>query len=90
MSGVRQILSVKLPAGSRRIPEADVGEADLTEMDYSLISKAMGCHGIRVSDPAKLAGAIGEGLANTSSPTVIDVVVTRDPGRSCRASITAR
>lgn len=54
---------------------------DLTEMDYSLISKAMGCHAIRVSDPAKLAGAFEEGFANTSSPTVIDVVVTRNPGR---------
>jgi len=41
----------------------------------------MGCHGIRVEEPGKIAPALREGLANTSSPTVLDVVVTRDPAR---------
>lgn len=53
--------------------------SDLSEMDYSSIAKAMGCHGIRVEDPKDLRSAIKEGLENVSSPTVIDVVVTRDP-----------
>jgi len=55
--------------------------SDLIEMDYAAIARAMGCHGIRVTDPEALAGAIGEGLENTTSPTVLDVVVTRDPAR---------
>lgn len=55
--------------------------SDLIEMDYAKIAQAMGCHGIRVADPEKLGPAITEALAKTDSPTVIDVVVTRDPGR---------
>lgn len=55
--------------------------SDLMEMNYADIAKAMGCKGIRVSDPAKLADAISEALANTATPTVIDVIVTRDPSR---------
>lgn len=55
--------------------------SDLIEMDYANIAKAMGCHGIRVTDPQKLGPAITEALAKTDSPTVIDVVVTRDPAR---------
>jgi acetolactate synthase-1/2/3 large subunit len=55
--------------------------SDLIEMDYANIAKAMGCHGIRVVDPEKLGPAITEALAKTDSPTVIDVVVTRDPAR---------
>ena len=31
--------------------------------------------------PGELSAAIDEGLENTSSPTVIDVVVTRDPAK---------
>ncbi|HLN10269.1 MAG TPA: thiamine pyrophosphate-binding protein [Xanthobacteraceae bacterium] len=53
--------------------------SDLVEMDYAAIARAMGCRGIRVEDPAGLGAAIREGLENTSSPTVLDVVVTRDP-----------
>jgi acetolactate synthase I/II/III large subunit len=55
--------------------------SDLVEMNYAAIAGAMGCHGIRVEDPAKLGAAIKEGLANTSSPTVLDIIVTRDPAR---------
>ena len=60
--------------------------SDLCELNYADIAKGFGCHGIRVEDPAKLAGALKEGLANTSSPTVIDAVVTRDPARMLPAA----
>ena len=53
--------------------------SDLTEMDYAGVARAMGCHGIRVEDPQLLADALREGLANTATPTVLDIVVTRDP-----------
>lgn len=55
--------------------------SDLIEMDYAAIANAMGCCGIRVQDPDKLKSALREGLDNTSSPTVIDIVVTRDPAK---------
>ena len=41
----------------------------------------MGCNGIRVEDPAQLAPALKKGLENTATPTVLDIVVTRDPPR---------
>jgi acetolactate synthase-1/2/3 large subunit len=41
----------------------------------------MGCKGIRVEDPDKLSAALREGLDNTASPTVLDIVVTRDPAK---------
>jgi acetolactate synthase-1/2/3 large subunit len=53
--------------------------SELVEMNYANIANAFGCHGIRVEDPDKLSGAIEAGMAETSRPTVIDVVVTRDP-----------
>jgi acetolactate synthase I/II/III large subunit len=55
--------------------------SDLVEMDYARIAEAMGCRGIRVEDPAELGGALRRGLAERSRPTVIDVIVTRDPAR---------
>jgi acetolactate synthase I/II/III large subunit len=55
--------------------------SDLVEMDYAAIARAMGCNGIRVDDPNGLSGALREGLAERTRPTVLDVVVTRDPGR---------
>jgi acetolactate synthase-1/2/3 large subunit len=55
--------------------------SDLVEMDYAAVARAMGCKGIRVEDPGKLAAALHEGLQNTSTPTVLDVVVTRDPAK---------
>jgi acetolactate synthase-1/2/3 large subunit len=60
--------------------------SDLVELDYAAIAKGFGCLGIRVTDPEKLSGAIAEGLANTSTPTVLDVVVTRDPARMLPAA----
>ncbi len=55
--------------------------ADLIEMDYAAIARAMGCHGIRVERPGDLAGAIRQALANRDAPTVLDIAVTRDPAR---------
>jgi acetolactate synthase-1/2/3 large subunit len=55
-------------------------------MDYAAIARGFGCHGIRVTDPEAIGGALMEGLQNTSSPTVIDAVVTRDPARMLPAA----
>jgi acetolactate synthase-1/2/3 large subunit len=60
--------------------------SDLVEMDYAAIARGFGCHGIRVTDPEKLSAALREGLENTSSPTVIDAIVTRDPARMLPAA----
>ncbi len=60
--------------------------SDLVELDYAAIAKGFGCHGIKVTDPEKLSTALREGLENTSSPTVIDVAVTRDPSRMLPAA----
>lgn len=61
--------------------EGSYQSSDLVEMNYANIANAMGCRGIRVDDPSALGAAFIEGLNHTASPTVIDVVVTRDPAR---------
>jgi acetolactate synthase-1/2/3 large subunit len=66
--------------------EGNYQSSDLVEMDYAAIAKGFGCHSVRVSDPEKLAGALREGLDNTSTPTVIDAVVTRDPSKMLPAA----
>ncbi len=60
--------------------------SDLIEMNYAQIAQGFGCHGIRVTDPEKLGAAISEGLENTSTPTILDVVVTRDPSKMLPAA----
>ena len=60
--------------------------SELIEMDYATIAKGFGCHGIRVSDPDKLAAALHEGLENTTTPTIIDAIVTRDPAKMLPAA----
>jgi acetolactate synthase-1/2/3 large subunit len=55
--------------------------SDLVEMDYAAIAHAMGCDGIRIEDPDRLGDALRTGLAERTRPTVLDVVVTRDPAR---------
>jgi acetolactate synthase-1/2/3 large subunit len=55
--------------------------ADLKEMDYAAVARSMGCGGIRVEDPEALADALRQGMEETDRPTVIDVVVTRDPAQ---------
>jgi len=53
--------------------------SDLNETNYANVAENFGCQGIRVEDPDELAGAIRTGMAETGRPTVVDVVVTRDP-----------
>jgi acetolactate synthase-1/2/3 large subunit len=55
--------------------------ADLSEMDYAAIARTMGCGGIRVEDPEALSPALRQGIEERERPTVIDVVVTRDPAQ---------
>ena len=55
--------------------------ADLIEMDYAAIARTMGCGGIRVEDPEALSPALQRGMEERDRPTVIDVVVTRDPAQ---------
>ncbi|HEY8871789.1 MAG TPA: thiamine pyrophosphate-binding protein [Stellaceae bacterium] len=55
--------------------------ADLSEMDYAAIARAMGVTGIRVEDPEALGPALAAGMAERDRPTVLDVVVTRDPAQ---------
>jgi acetolactate synthase-1/2/3 large subunit len=53
--------------------------SELSELDYADIARAYGCQGIRVEEPSALAPALRAGLAERRTPTVVDVVVTRDP-----------
>ena len=55
--------------------------ADLSEMDYAAVAHAMGVTGIRGEDPEALGPALAAGMAETDRPTVLDVVVTRDPAQ---------
>ncbi len=55
--------------------------SDLVETDYAAVAKAMGCHGIRVSKPEEIAPALAAAFAERTRPSVIDVLVTRDPAR---------
>ena len=60
--------------------------SDLVEMNYAQIAEAMGCRGIRVEDPDGLAAALRTGINERDRPTVVDVVVTRDPGKMLPAA----
>lgn len=53
--------------------------SDLTEVNFAQIAEGYGCNGVRVEDPSKLRDALLAGLASEDIPTVLDVVVTRDP-----------
>lgn len=55
--------------------------SDLEESDYARIAEAMGCHGIRVDDPQDLTPALQAAFAERARPSVVDVVVTRDPAK---------
>ena len=61
--------------------EGNYQSSDLEETDFARVAQAMGCHGVRVEQPGQLAGALAAAFAETDRPSVIDVVVTRDPGR---------
>lgn len=60
--------------------------SDLAETDYAATARALGCTAIRVEDPAKLGAAIRAGIATRDVPTVLDVVVTRDPAHMLPAA----
>lgn len=55
--------------------------SDLMELNYADLAQRFDCVGIRVERPEELHEAIQAGLNEPSRPTVIDVVVTRDPGQ---------
>jgi len=55
--------------------------SDLSDLDYAKLAEGFGCEGIRVEDPNDLAGALRTGMANRDQPTIVDVVVTRDPAK---------
>ncbi len=54
--------------------------SDLAETNYAEVAEALGCHGIRVEQPGHLAAALTQSFA-TKGPSIIDLVVTRDPAK---------
>ena len=52
--------------------------SDLAETNYAEAAKVLGCNGIRVEEPGQLAEALKRAMSQ-KGPTVVDVVVTRDP-----------
>lgn len=62
---------VKHGQGNRTI------NSTFSEMNFAEIAKAIGVNGIRVEQPAAIAGAIEEALAS-DKPTVVDVVTAFD------------
>ena len=60
--------------------------SDLVEINYAEVAKAMGCRGIRVENPDDLDKAFTTARAERDMPTVIDVVVTRDPAKMLPAA----
>lgn len=54
--------------------------SDLAETDYAAAARVLGCNGIRVEKPDQLAQALGTAMG-LKGPTVVDVVVTRDPAK---------
>ena len=54
--------------------------SDLAETNYANAARALGCNGIRVEKPDELSGALAT-AKGSKGPTVVDVVVTRDPAK---------
>ena len=59
--------------------------SDLAETNYAKVAEALGCHGIRVEQPGRLAAALTQSFAN-KGPSIIDLVVTRDPAKMLPAA----
>lgn len=55
--------------------------SDLAETNYANVVEAFGCKGIRVERPEELGPALHAAMAEKGRPTVLDVVVTRDPAK---------
>ena len=53
--------------------------SDLYEINYANVANEIGCDGIRVTDPVELRAAFNRGINNKNVPTIVDVIVTRDP-----------
>jgi acetolactate synthase-1/2/3 large subunit len=66
--------------------EGSYQSSDLVELNYAEIARGFGCLGIHLEDPETIGAALREALANRSTPTVIDAVVTRDPARMLPAA----
>ncbi|MDE2199409.1 MAG: thiamine pyrophosphate-binding protein [Rhodospirillales bacterium] len=54
--------------------------SDLAETNYATVGQALSVHAIRVEHPGDLAAALAAGLSH-DGPTIIDLVVTRDPAK---------
>ena len=61
--------------------EGNYQSSDLEETDYAAVANAMGCHGQRVEQPEALEQALHNAFAEKNVPSVIDVMVTRDPAK---------
>ena len=61
--------------------EGNYQSSDLAETNYAEVVSAFGCQGIRVETPDEIAPALAKALAEKGRPTVLDVVVTRDPAK---------
>ncbi|OQX10362.1 MAG: acetolactate synthase [Desulfobulbaceae bacterium A2] len=66
--------------------DGEYQSSTLVEMDYAAIARSMGCRGLRVEQPEELAAAFRQALEQRTLPTVIDVVVTRDPAKMLPAT----
>ncbi len=60
--------------------------SDLLEINYADVARAYGCHGVRVEDPETLDAALQAALRPSDTPTVLDIVVTRDPAQMLPAA----
>lgn len=61
--------------------EGNYQSSDLVETNYAQVAEAMGCQGIRVESPDQLEAALLSAFSTKDRPSVIDVMVTRDPSR---------
>lgn len=59
----------------------DYQSSDLIEMNYAELAKDFGCQGIRVENSEQIAPAIRAANSERSKPSIIDVIVTRDPAK---------
>jgi thiamine pyrophosphate-dependent acetolactate synthase large subunit-like protein len=52
------------------VTAVDLGSAEFGSVDFAALARAMGCHGLRIDDPADLTAAVTEALA-ADRPTVL-------------------
>ena len=55
--------------------------SDLAEVNYATVAASLGCKGIRIEQPDQLSQALADSFAEQRLPTVVDVIVTRDPAQ---------